>query len=408
MLNSPMNIFAAAAILGVGLGTGISLPAQAEPLPMDRLGPIRGIVLDPSGGRGSVLMATRFGVLAGGPDGIALPVSSLNAPTTALTADPRNAKRLFASGQSKKAGNLGVRASVDGGRTWKKIADGMGGPVVFKALAVSPKNSGRLYGAGKDLQVSRDGGATWKRVGPLPARLFSIAVSSINDDTLYAATMKGLLVSRDGGLEWRPAYPGKSPATMVHVTPEGRVYAFVYGSGLIAAEEPGMAWKIVARDFQDRVIMGMAVADDDPERLYAYADTGRVMISPDGGRSWTSLEGSDKATERAIRRGRQLFDDNCAVCHGARGVGERPGDPYAKDAYGFVAPALNDDAHGWHHPDRQLVNMILNGSSRNKRMIAWKEQLSRRDAEQLVAYIKSLWSFRSLACQGSRHMACMR
>ena len=52
--------------------------------------------------------------------------------------------------------------------------------------------------------------------------------------------------------------------------------------------------------------------------------------------------------------------------------------------------------------------MILNGSSRNERMIAWKETLSRDDAEYLVAYIKSLWSFRSLACQGGRHMACMR
>ena len=80
----------------------------------------------------------------------------------------------------------------------------------------------------------------------------------------------------------------------------------------------------------------------------------------------------------------------------------------AIDEYGFVAPALNDDAHAWHHPDRQLIEMILNGSSRNQRMIAWKATLSRENAENLVAYIKNLWSFRSLACQGGRHMKCMR
>jgi mono/diheme cytochrome c family protein len=41
-------------------------------------------------------------------------------------------------------------------------------------------------------------------------------------------------------------------------------------------------------------------------------------------------------------------------------------------------------------------------------MPAWKETLSREQAEDVVAYFKSLWSFSSYACQGARHMACMR
>jgi mono/diheme cytochrome c family protein len=88
-------------------------------------------------------------------------------------------------------------------------------------------------------------------------------------------------------------------------------------------------------------------------------------------------------------------------------MGERPDDPGATDEYGFAAPALDDSAHGWHHSDDGLVGTILNGSPRNPRMMPFKELVSEDDARNLVAYIKSLWSFRSLACQGSRHMGCM-
>jgi mono/diheme cytochrome c family protein len=188
---------------------------------------------------------------------------------------------------------------------------------------------------------------------------------------------------------------------------------FVYGTGLItapesAAQESQASWKTIASDFQDRVLMGLVGDPQGRDRVYALTDTGAIMIGRDGGQSWTSLEGSEKATVPAIRQGARLYAENCQQCHGVQGVGERPDDPNAKDDYGFVAPALNDDAHAWHHPDRQLIDMILNGSSRNQRMIAWKATLSRDDAENLVAYIKNLWSFRSLACQGGRHMKCMR
>jgi mono/diheme cytochrome c family protein len=72
-----------------------------------------------------------------------------------------------------------------------------------------------------------------------------------------------------------------------------------------------------------------------------------------------------------------------------------------------LAPALNDDAHGWHHADDQFMATILSGSPRNKRMAAWKDNgLTQDNARNLVAYIKSLWSFRSLVCQGGRYIRC--
>jgi mono/diheme cytochrome c family protein len=387
--------------------TSVALAANAEPVPLDRINHVHGIAVDPVE-PSRLLLATHHGVFAARADGMATRVSGLNADLMSFAVDPHDPRKLYASGHPAEGGNLGVMASEDGGVTWRHLSDGVDGPVDFHALTVSPVDPDVLYGVHKGLQVSRDGGTTWHKVGEAPERLFALAASAQDPNTLYAATIKGLVASRDGGRSWQPASFDRRPATMVHVTPQGRLFAFVYGTGLIAGEESPATWETIARDFQDRVLRGLVIDPHDRDRVYALADTGAIMISRDGGRTWTSFEGSERATAQAIQKGERLFAENCQQCHGVRGVGERPDDPYAKDEYGFVAPALNDDAHGWHHPDRQLVDMILNGSARNERMVAWKEAISREDAENLVAYIKSLWSFRSLACQGGRHMTCMR
>ncbi len=385
----------------------VSFAASAEPVPLDRIEHIHGIAVDPDQ-PSRLLLATHHGIFAATADGLARRISELDADLMSLAVDPRNPRKFYASGHPAGGGNLGVMASEDGGATWRHISDGVDGPVDFHALAVSPIDSNVLYGVSKELQVSRDGGMTWRRAGTAPEKLFALAVSAIEPNTLYAATMKGLLVSRDGGNNWESTSVDRRPATTVHVTPQGRLFVFVYGTGLITAEESKLAWKTVAGGFQDRVLMSLVIEPRDRDRVYALTDTGALMTSRDGGARWTSFEGSDRATPQAIRKGERLFAKNCQQCHGLQGVGERPDDPYAKDDYGFVAPALNDDAHAWHHPDRQLIDMILNGSSRNERMIAWKTTLSRQNAANLVTYIKSLWSFRSLACQGGRHMMCMR
>jgi photosystem II stability/assembly factor-like uncharacterized protein len=403
----PIKFLRSGLLLAIAGASLASFAANAKPVPLDRIEHIHGIAVDPDQ-PSRLLLATHHGIFAATSDGLATRISELDADLMSLAVDPGNPRKFYASGHPAKGGNLGVMTSEDGGATWRRISDGSDGPVDFHALVVSPVDPNVLYGVYKGLQVSRDGGNTWSRVGKAPEKLFSLAASAEDTNTLYAATMKGLLVSRDGGKNWVSEPFIQGPATMVHATPQGRLLVFVFGTGLVTTEQSRFAWKTVARDFQDRALTRFAVDPHDQDRVYALTDTGAIMTSRDGGRTWTSFEGSDRATVQAIRAGERLFVENCQQCHGIQGVGERPDDPYAKDAYGFVAPALNDDAHAWHHPDRQLIGMILNGSSRNERMIAWKEALSREDAENLVTYIKSLWSFRSLACQGGRHMMCMR
>jgi mono/diheme cytochrome c family protein len=68
------------------------------------------------------------------------------------------------------------------------------------------------------------------------------------------------------------------------------------------------------------------------------------------------------------------------------------------------APALDDSTHAWHHTDDDLVKTILEGSSREPRMQAFKGVLGESDARDIVTYMKGLWGRRALACQGPKHM----
>ena len=353
-------------------------------------------------------VATPYGIFVISADGKAESVSRNVGILTELVAHPTKTLTFFSSGYKSKSVKLGVVRSDNGGLTWRKISASTKAPVAFRAMAISSTDPLTMYGVDGDFQMSRDGGKTWASIGPTPGQVFDIAISSKNSKIVYAATEQSLQVSRDGGRSWQSAYSSKQPATMVNITPAGRIHAFIYKVGLVSAVEPELNWTFVAKEFQDRALMDIAINSKNDQRLLGVADTGAVMISSDGGKRWTSFEGNSKKNPRAIARGKVLYEENCQVCHGVGGIGENPKNRDAKDEFGFKAPALNDDAHAWHHSDGDLSKTILNGSPRNQRMIPWKGQSSAKDVEDIVVYMKSLWSFRSLACQGGRHMKCMR
>ena len=111
------------------------------------------------------------------------------------------------------------------------------------------------------------------------------------------------------------------------------------------------------------------------------------------------------ASQDSVARGQELYATYCVTCHGIGGVGERPDDIYAQDAYGYVAPPLDGTGHAWHHTDPQLEETIMQGSPRNPRMVAWGSVFAEEDALAIVTYIKSLWSpYTRDNCQGPAHM----
>ncbi len=128
------------------------------------------------------------------------------------------------------------------------------------------------------------------------------------------------------------------------------------------------------------------------------------MSSSDAGASWADYAGDRGPDSPTELRGEKLYQTHCQECHGLRGVGENHSDQTLYNRRYVRAPALDDSTHAWHHTDDNLVQTILEGSTREPRMRGFKDVLQERDARAIVAYMKSLWGARALACQGPLHM----
>lgn len=238
----------------------------------------------------TIWLATHHGFYAVDADGAAERLSDTRSDFMGFSPHPSDPSVLFASGHPQSGGNLGVIRSTDGGRSWKQIAAGANGPVDFHQMDASPADPNVLYGAyAGQLQVSRDGGESWSIVAPAPPKLIDLAASASDPGVLYAATEEGLRISRDGGQSWEPAHVLKRPATMVEVTPKGIAYAFMVGTGLLRASEPGLGWAVLSADFGEDYVMHLAANPDDPEKLYAATYKGKVLVSADGGENWSPL-----------------------------------------------------------------------------------------------------------------------
>ena len=127
----------------------------------------------------------------------------------------------FSSGHPATGGNVGFQKSEDGGITWKKISNGLNGPVDFHAMAVSPVNPNLLDGFVAAIAIhptysqtllissevlglakSSDSGKNWQKIeanfnGESP--LF-IAYDKQKSETVYILTEKNsMFKSTDSG-----------------------------------------------------------------------------------------------------------------------------------------------------------------------------------------------------------------
>lgn len=247
-------------------------------------------VKDPS----RIYLATHHGLYLLGLDGKARAISETRDDFMGFTTHPSDPSILYASGHPTSGGNLGFISSTDGGRSWSKLSNGIGGPVDFHQMDVSKTDPRVIYGVYGDLQRSSDSGKTWTRVGPPPQSIIALAASSRDANTLYAATQDGLLRSADGGRTWQPAHTLKRPVTMVQVTRDGKIYAFIIGLGLIHATENELTWRVVSNTFGDQYILHLATDPTDERKLFAVifdpqTKTQAVLASRDSGASWAKL-----------------------------------------------------------------------------------------------------------------------
>jgi len=97
-----------------------------------------------------------------------------------------------------------------------------------------------------------------------------------------------------------------------------------------------------------------------------------------------------------VARGAQVYKEQCASCHGDKLQGQPNWRQRLPDGR-LPAPPHDASGHTWHHPDRQLFDIVKHGTAAfapadyKTDMGAYKEILSDRDIWAALAYIKSRW-----------------
>lgn len=290
-----LGLFASIALSAIGVLPGES-QAQSSRTTVSELAKtthFHGLGVDPDN-PDRLLLATHHGVYTVQRSGNAERLSRTRDDFMGFASHPTDRSIFLASGHPVGGGNLGLIASRDGGRTWEKLSDGVGGPVDFHQLTISPADPNVMYGVFGGIQQSSDGGQTWRRVGNAPEGLIDLTASSVRTNSLYAATQTGILRSGDGGRNWRPSYANGAPTTLIHTTAGGVVYAYVIGQGFIRSAERERGWATLNPGLGARYLLHLAEHPTNPDKLFAIASdrtTNRPSIvqTDDGGVTWASL-----------------------------------------------------------------------------------------------------------------------
>lgn len=100
-----------------------------------------------------------------------------------------------------------------------------------------------------------------------------------------------------------------------------------------------------------------------------------------------------------VELGRQIYAQNCASCHGARGEGQ-PNWIVLKPDGTYPAPPHDSTGHTWHHSDGLIFRIVKNGGaslnipSFQSGMPAFGQQLRDEEIQAVISYLKTLWGTR--------------
>ena len=103
----------------------------------------------------------------------------------------------------------------------------------------------------------------------------------------------------------------------------------------------------------------------------------------------------DPRSPSLVARGKVIYAEHCASCHGANLEGQpnwRERLPNGR----LPAPPHDATGHTWHHPDKQLFEMVKNGTAGivpgyETDMPAYKGVLSDTEIWAILSFIESTW-----------------
>ncbi len=261
--------------------------------PVSRFDHAHGMALDPVDAT-KLYIATHDGLYVLENDRDLFRIGNNRDDLMGFTAHPAEAKTFFSSGHPSRGGNIGFQKSTDGGMTWEKISQGLGGPVDFHSMTVSTVSPDIVYGFfGGKIQRSTDGGQNWEYTKGVVSPI-SLSSHPTLENVIYAATQNGVQLSEDKGDTWKSisSQLEGGAVSVFALHPADAKYALAFSEqlgGLGKSTDAGGTWQRIPENFGGGAILYIAFSKTEPDIAYSLTNTNSVYKSTNRGEEWLKV-----------------------------------------------------------------------------------------------------------------------
>jgi photosystem II stability/assembly factor-like uncharacterized protein len=252
------------------------------------------------------------------PDKTGCVMGGFFGPSGGLKAmDPTDPNILYVAAVDDEDAGYWLLRSSDGGASWKTMEKYPGGGQAgVWAFVIDPSNPATIYAGLDDVPEysfvdetvkpglggifkSRDGGASWDRIGPTGAAVNLLVIDSADPKVLYAATegnygaprgFRGLLKSTDSGASWSRAGNGlavlvdtgaRMTALVIDPANSNTLYAAASGAGVFKSSDGGANWSRLNDGLANLDVRTLIGAPGARHTLYAGTSGGVFKLVDD-------------------------------------------------------------------------------------------------------------------------------
>lgn len=190
--------------------------------------------------------------------------------------------------------------SDDAGETWKQLpTKDVTGLLHVESLAIDPRTANTIYAGTWYLPYKTvDGGQTWTSIknGIIDdSDIFAIDIDPRDPNHIIASACSGIYESKNAGDAWRkvqgiPSQSRRTRAIMQHPSLPGLVFAGTT-EGFWRSDKGGDSDSWMVTTSRQLEINSIAVHPSRPDMVYIGTNNYGVMVSNDGGRTFTPTNG---------------------------------------------------------------------------------------------------------------------
>ena len=194
----------------------------------------------------------------------------------------------------------GIFRSDDAGQTWKQLpTQSTQGLIHVESLAIDPRTTNTIYAGTFYLPYkSVDGGKSWNSIknGIIDdSDIFAIDIDPRDPNHIIASACSGIYETKNAGDSWRkvqgiPSQSRRTRAILQHPSIPGMVFAGTT-EGFWLSDKGGDADSWTVTTSRQLEINSIAVHPSRPEIIFIGTNNYGVMVSTDGGKSFTPTNG---------------------------------------------------------------------------------------------------------------------